>query len=145
MSGLFLWFPSWVDLRNYLIKSFVKEFDPMTLALLKTNCKKLLPISLQNILYKTLFATNFVGNTCNFYNFVGNHYPWRNYLPIKIFRKSGRKKVFSCNKTLFATNFVGNTCKFYNFVGNHYPRRNYLPIKIFRKSGRKKVFSCKFF
>jgi len=25
---------------------------------------------LQNILYKTLFATNFVKNTCEFYNFV---------------------------------------------------------------------------
>jgi len=36
---------------------------------------KLLPMFLQNILYKTIFATNFVGNTCKFYNFVGNNYP----------------------------------------------------------------------
>jgi len=52
---------------------------------------------LQNILYKTLFATNFVGNTCEFYNFVGNNYPQRNYLPIKILRKDSRKKPFLAN------------------------------------------------
>jgi len=55
----------------------------------------LLPIVLQNILYKTPFATNFVGNTCNFYNFVGNNYLQRSYLPIKILSKNGRKKFFS--------------------------------------------------
>ena len=42
---------------------------------MKKNCRKLLPIFLQNILYKKLFATNFVENTCEFYNFVGNNYP----------------------------------------------------------------------
>jgi len=47
---------------------------------------------LQNILYETLFTTNFVRNTCKFYNFVGNDYPQRNYLPIKIPRKNDRKK-----------------------------------------------------
>ena len=57
----------------------------------------MLPIFLQNILYKTLFATNFVGNTCKFYNFVGNDYPRRNYMPIKIFRKNGRKQSFLAN------------------------------------------------
>jgi len=46
------------------------------------------------MLYKTLFATNFIGNTCKFYNFVRNYYPWTNYLPIKILRKNGRKKYF---------------------------------------------------
>jgi len=45
---------------------------------------KLLLMFLQNILYKTLFTTNFVGNTCEFYNFVGNNDPRRNYLSIKI-------------------------------------------------------------
>jgi len=33
---------------------------------------------LQNILYKTLFAKDFVGNTCELYNFVGNNYSQRN-------------------------------------------------------------------
>ena len=56
--------------------------------------RKLLPIFLQNILYKTLFATSFVRNTCEFYNFVGNNYSPRNYLPIKILRKNSRKKSF---------------------------------------------------
>jgi len=60
----------------------------------KKICKKLLPIFLQNILYKTLFATNFVGNICKFYNFVGNNYSQRNYLPIKILRKNDKKKSF---------------------------------------------------
>jgi len=52
---------------------------------------------LQNILYKTLFATNFVGNTCKFYNFVGNDYPRRNYLSIKILRKNDKKNSFLVN------------------------------------------------
>jgi len=62
---------------------------------------------LQNILYKTLFATNFVRNICQFYNFVGNNYPQRNYLPIKILRKNSR--IFR----------------------NNYPRRNYCQLKFF--------------
>ena len=73
---------------------------------------------LQNILYKTLFATNFVRNTCEFYNFVGNNYPRRNYLPIKILRKNSRKKPFlaiffnrfarkfSCNMRICSSDFV---------------------------------------
>jgi len=52
---------------------------------------------LQNILYKTLFTTNFVRNTYEFYNFVGNNYSPRNYLPIKILRKNNRKKSFLIN------------------------------------------------
>jgi len=40
-------------------------------------------------LYKTLFATNFVGNTCKFYDFVENY-----YLSVKFFRKNGRKSIF---------------------------------------------------
>ena len=63
----------------------------------KKICNKLLPIFLQNILYKTLFATNFVENTCKFYNFVGNYYPRRNYLPIKILKKNEKKKFFLVN------------------------------------------------
>jgi len=63
----------------------------------KKNCRKLLPIFLQNILYKKIFVTNFVENTCEFYNFVGNNYPWRNYLPIKILRINSRKKSFLAN------------------------------------------------
>jgi len=43
---------------------------------------------------KTLFATNFVGNTYKFYNFVGNNYPRRNYLPIKFLEKMAEKKSF---------------------------------------------------
>jgi len=52
---------------------------------------------LQNILYKTLFATNFVGNTYEFYNFVGDNYLQRSYLLIKIFRKDSKKKSFLAN------------------------------------------------
>ena len=33
---------------------------------------------LQNILYKTLFTTKFLGNTYKFYNFVENNYPQMN-------------------------------------------------------------------
>jgi len=61
---------------------------------------------LQNILYKTLFATNFVGNICEFYNFVENNYPRRNYLPIKILKKNSRKKYFLAN---FLTNLQENS------------------------------------
>ena len=57
----------------------------------------MLPIFLQNILYKTLFTINFVINTCKFYNFVGNDYPRMNYLSIKIFRKNDSKKFFLIN------------------------------------------------
>ena len=60
---------------------------------------------LQHILYKTLFATNFVGNTCEFYNFVGNNYSRRNYLQIKILRKNNRKKSFLA---IFLTNLQEN-------------------------------------
>jgi len=61
---------------------------------MKKNCKKLLPIFLQNILYKTLFATNFVGNTYKFYNFVGNNYPRKNYLSIQLLGKIVGKSLF---------------------------------------------------
>ena len=54
-------------------------------------------IFLQNVLYKILFTTNFVGNTCEFYNFEGNNYPRRNYIPIKILRKNSKKKSFLAN------------------------------------------------
>ena len=42
----------------------------------------------------TNFTTNFVGNTCEFYNFVGSNYSQRNYLSIKILRKNSRKNIF---------------------------------------------------
>jgi len=61
---------------------------------MKKYCRKLLPIFLQNISHKTLYATNFVGSTCEFYNFVEYNYPRRNYLPIKILRKNSKKKSF---------------------------------------------------
>jgi len=64
---------------------------------MKKNCRKLLSIFLKNILYKTFFATNFIRNTCEFYNFVENNYPQRNYLPIKILKKNNRKKSFLAN------------------------------------------------
>jgi len=55
----------------------------------------LLPSFLQNILYKTLFEKKkIVWNTCEFYNFVGNNYLWKNYLPIKILRKNDKKSLF---------------------------------------------------
>jgi len=49
---------------------------------------------LQNILYKTLFTTNFVRNTYKFYNFVENNYTQKNYMSIKILNKNNRKKSF---------------------------------------------------
>jgi len=61
---------------------------------MKKFCKKLLPIFLKNILYKILSTTNFVRNTCKIYNFVGNDYPRKNYLPIKILRKISKKNLF---------------------------------------------------
>jgi len=63
---------------------------------MKKICRKLLPIVLQNILYKTLFTTNFAGNTYEFYNFVGNNYSRKNYLLIKILSKNSRKKFLFC-------------------------------------------------
>ena len=41
---------------------------------MKKNCRKLLSIFLQNIWHKTIFTTNFVRNTYEFYNFVENNY-----------------------------------------------------------------------
>ena len=79
---------------NFVLIFFLHEI--LINFVIKKNCRKLLPIFLQNILYKKLFVTNFVENTCEFYNFVGNNYPWRNYLPIKILRINSRKKIFSC-------------------------------------------------
>jgi len=48
-------------------------------------------------LYKTLFIVTIVGNTCKFYNFVGNNNPRWNYLLIKILRKNGKNKPFLAN------------------------------------------------
>jgi len=51
---------------------------------------------LQNILYKTLFATNFVGNTYKFYNFVEMITHEGNTCQVKFLEKVDRQKVFSC-------------------------------------------------
>jgi len=78
---------------------------------------------LQNIFYKTLFATNFVGNTCEIYNFIGNNYPRKNYLLIKILRKNSRKKSFLANFfNKFAKKFSYKIKIFSNeiFVSNEY-------------------------
>jgi len=50
---------------------------------------------LQNILYETLFAINFVKNICKFYNFVKNDYLIRNYLSLKILIKKTEKKILT--------------------------------------------------
>jgi len=60
----------------------------------KKNCRKLLPIFLQNILYKILLTTNFVWTTYEFYNFIENNYPQKNYLLIKILIKNSKKRYF---------------------------------------------------
>jgi len=64
-------------------------------------------------LYKTLFATNFVENTCKFYNFAGNDYSRRNYLPIKILRENDRKSLFL---QIFLTNLQKKTHVIWEFV-----------------------------
>jgi len=46
-------------------------------------------------LYKIFFATNFVRNTYEFYNFVENNYPKK--LLFKILRKNNNKKFFLIN------------------------------------------------
>ena len=79
----------------------------------KKNCRKFLSIYLQNILYKTLFATNFVGNTCEFYNFVGNNYSQRNYLPIKILKKIAGKILFL---QIILTNLQENSHVIWDFL-----------------------------
>jgi len=61
---------------------------------MKKICRKLLSIFfLQNILYKTIFATNFVRNTSEFFNFVENNYSRKNYLSIKIIKKIVGKNI----------------------------------------------------
>ena len=64
---------------------------------MKKNLQEIATNFLVKYFLKTLFATNFVGNTCKFNNFVGNDYPRRNFLPIKILRRNGRKKSFPAN------------------------------------------------
>ena len=80
---------------------------------MKKNLQEISTNFFAKYLYKTLFATNFVGNTCKFYNFVGNDYSRRNYLHIKILRKNGRKKSFLAN---FFNKFVRKiSCNKENF------------------------------
>jgi len=125
----------------------------LLILLWKKISKKLLPILLQNILYKTLFATNFVENTCKFYNFVGNNYPRKNYLPIKILRKISRKKFFlanvfnkfarkfSCNMRIFSIakwTFI-YLAPFENFLILFWDKKYLKLIKLF-KIKRKCIF-----
>ena len=42
-----------------------------------------------------IFATNFIGNNCQFYNCVGNNYPQKKYILNK-FLTNYRKKSFFC-------------------------------------------------
>ena len=79
----------------------------------KEICKKLLSIFLQNILYKTPFAKNFVRNTCEFYNFVGNNYPRRNYCQLKFLEKIAGKSLFL---QIFLTNLQENSHVIWEFV-----------------------------
>jgi len=46
---------------------------------------------------QNVFHKKFVGNTCEFYNFVGNNYRQRNYLPNKICRKNSKILGMSAN------------------------------------------------
>jgi len=59
---------------------------------MKKNCKKLLSIFLKNILYKTFFVINFVGNTCKFYNFIKNNYQKENTYRLRFLEKMAKKK-----------------------------------------------------
>jgi len=60
----------------------------------KKKLQEIATIFFAKYFYKTLFAHNFVRYICKFYNFVGNDYSRRNYLPIKILRKNCRKMSF---------------------------------------------------
>jgi len=64
-------------------------------------------------LYKTLFATNFVENIYEFYNFVGNNYSPRNYLSIKILEEIEEKSVFL---QIFLTNLQENCHVIWEFL-----------------------------
>jgi len=71
-----------IFLANFVLKLLLKEI--LTNFVMKKICRKLLPIVLQNILYKILFASNF----------VRNNYLRRNYLQIRFLEKNSRKKYF---------------------------------------------------
>jgi len=43
---------------------------------------------------KTFYTQDFVRNTYKFYNFLGNNYPQRNYLPIKNLIKNSKNNFF---------------------------------------------------
>ena len=70
-------------------------------------CRKLLPIFLQNILYKTLFTKNF----------VRNNYPQKNCWSIKILRKNSRKKSFLVNFFNKFTRKISYNMKIFSSVG----------------------------
>ena len=61
---------------------------------MKKNCRKLLPIFLQNVFYKTFFTTIFVGNTYDCYDFVGNNYPQRITCQLRFLEKIAEKSLF---------------------------------------------------
>jgi len=79
----------------------------------KIFCRKLLLIFLQNIFYKTLFTKNFVGNTCEFYNFVGNNYPRRITCQLKFLEKIVGKSIFL---QIFLTNLQENSHVIWEFL-----------------------------
>jgi len=87
--------------KNTLLKKFIFPINFIFLEniykfcyekIFAENCCQFL---LQNILYKTLFTPNFVGNIYEFYNFIKNNYPQKNYLSIKISEKIVGKNLFS--------------------------------------------------
>jgi len=69
-------------------------------------CNKLLLIFLQNILYKILFATNFVKNTYKFYNFIENNYSRKNYVFFYKFSSNKFIEKISYNIKNFSTVYI---------------------------------------
>ena len=62
---------------------------------------------------KTIFTANFTGNISEFYNFVGNNYPQKNYLSIKIPRQNNKKNLFLQN---FIINLQEKFHKIWEFI-----------------------------
>jgi len=46
---------------------------------------------------KNIFYKKIIENICEFYNFVKDNYPHRNYMPIKILWKNNKKKILANN------------------------------------------------
>jgi len=82
---------------------FFKKY--LQILLWKKNYKKLLPIFLQNILYKILFAINFVRNICKFYNFIKNDYPQKITCQLKLLKKWQKNSLLA----IFFNKFTKNS------------------------------------